>query len=98
VVAYVIRSRQRPKTRPAPLESGAGRVTSREAVAAVSCSRRAVEDRLLHLADGAGDPDLAGAGLGAVEDGAAAPHALAVVQPLEGAAINVSTAANPVTH
>jgi hypothetical protein len=29
---------------------------------------RAFEDRLLHLADGLGDADLAGAGLGAVED------------------------------
>jgi hypothetical protein len=43
----------------------------------------AFEDRLLHLADGFGDADLAGAGLGAVEDGAAAPHPLAVVQDVQ---------------
>ena len=43
----------------------------------------ALEDRLLHLADGFGDADLARAGLGAVEDGAAAPHAFAVVQDLQ---------------
>ena len=43
----------------------------------------ALEDRLLHLADRLGDADLAGAGLGAVEDGAAAPHAFAVVQDLQ---------------
>ena len=36
-----------------------------------------VQDRLLHLADGLGDLDVARAGLGAVEDGAAAPHPLA---------------------
>src|SRR5688572_12368581 len=40
----------------------------------------ALQDRLLDLADRAGDADLAGAGLGAVEDGAAAPDALAPVQ------------------
>jgi hypothetical protein len=42
-----------------------------------------VQDRLLHLADRLGDLDLARAGLGAVEDRAAAPDALAVVQDLQ---------------
>jgi len=66
-----------------------------EAVARTGLRRRAagaVEDRFLHLADGLGDLDLAGAGLGAVEDGAAAPHALAVVQPLQPLARRVVAA------
>src|SRR5690606_25827085 len=46
-------------------------------------SEGALEDRLLHLGDGLGDLDAARAGLGAVEGGAAAPHAFLVVEDLE---------------
>lgn len=41
------------------------------------------KDRLLHLADRLGDADLARARFRAVEDRAAAPHPLAVVQGVQ---------------
>src|SRR5207253_11465972 len=50
----------------------------------------AEEQRALDVFDGAGDLDVSGAGVGAVEDGAAAPDAVARVehaQPLVGALI-----------
>src|SRR4051812_23893400 len=42
-----------------------------------------VEDRPLHLLDGLGDLDVAGAGLGAAERRAAAPDAGALVEDVE---------------
>src|SRR5699024_2862258 len=46
-------------------------------------SDAAADDGLLHLGDRLGHLDAAGARLGAVEDGAAAPHALLGVQDLQ---------------